>query len=67
MCKVHNLYFFSLVLSVVRPPPGFEAKKPEPQLPMVDDPSIVWSKAIGKLTLVYRLFSLETLVSLPSC
>ncbi|XP_031574933.1 uncharacterized protein LOC116308611 isoform X2 [Actinia tenebrosa] len=31
----------------VRPPPGFEAKRPDPHIPMVDDPSIVWSKVIG--------------------
>ncbi|XP_032238622.1 arginine-glutamic acid dipeptide repeats protein isoform X2 [Nematostella vectensis] len=31
----------------VRPPPGFESKTPDPHIPMVDDPSIVWSKVIG--------------------
>ena len=32
-------------LAVVRPPPGFEPKKTENSMPVVDDPSIVWSKA----------------------
>ena len=33
--------------STVRPPPGFECKSPSGHhMPMLDDPSILWSKAI---------------------
>ncbi|KAL9978483.1 hypothetical protein ACROYT_G016004 [Oculina patagonica] len=30
----------------VRPPPGFECKSMSSHMPMIDDPSILWSKAI---------------------
>ncbi|XP_020608900.1 CCR4-NOT transcription complex subunit 4-like isoform X3 [Orbicella faveolata] len=30
----------------VRPPPGFECKSLSGQMPMIDDPSILWSKAV---------------------
>lgn len=52
LCGFDQMYFILLSTVAVRPPPGFEAKRPDPHIPMVDDPSIVWSKVIGKALLL---------------
>ena len=44
--EVNSFFIFFCFLATVRPPPGFECKSLSSHMPMIDDPSILWSKTI---------------------